>query len=396
MTPAKERKTRWLTWIALALLAAPGAASSAPQTDNAALLYYQAMLLCGKPDDTMMNLLSAFSKWEISANAALREHVEKNRRVIDYLVTAANMAQCDWAYDYSQGLDLALPNLPNKRLVYLLLADGRLLAEQGDYATALDRCLTVHKMALHYTDRVVITYLVGVASSGLANIAIQETLGIIPQDVKVLSRLKTQLSQFQAAFPSVANVIAREGEVCAVTMRKEGAQTFLRMVEEGGDSDEARMLVARVQEADDAFFEKNHQHWFNSIAAVTGTLESGLPYEQMYAALDELGKRICDEGRDNPDATLTAFSLPATRRIYQLAVRQQTHFNAIRTAIDIYLAKAATGRLPDALPAGAPLDLFSGRPFEYEKAGDRFILRCRVKEDPEKAEANQYEFKIKQ
>ena len=53
-------------------------------------------------------------------------------------------------------------------------------------------------------------------------------------------------------------------------------------------------------------------------------------------------------------------------------------------------------RLPDSLPAGAPLDLFSGRPFEYEKTQEGFILRCRVKEDATKTEANQYEFKIKQ
>lgn len=42
-----------------------------------------------------------------------------------------------------------------------------------------------------------------------------------------------------------------------------------------------------------------------------------------------------------------------------------------------------------------PLDLYSGQPFEYEKAPDHFTLRCRAKEDPVDAEVKWYEFKLK-
>jgi hypothetical protein len=101
------------------------------------------------------------------------------------------------------------------------------------------------------------------------------------------------------------------------------------------------------------------------------------------------------ESLDNPDATFTALLLPAAHRLYLLTTRFQTHFNAVRTAIDLYIIKAQTGTLPDALPAGMPLDLYSGQPFEYEKAPDHFTLRCRAKEDPVDAEAKQYEFKLK-
>jgi hypothetical protein len=380
---------------AAAVLLLAGVTSPAAQTDNAALLYYQAILLYEKPDETMENMLSRFSAGEIPANAAIREHVEKNRRILNYVVTAADLAHCDWAYDYSQGFDLALPNLPSmKRLVFLLLSDARLLAEQGDLPLALERCATAHKMALHAVDQTVITYLVGIATSGRTNKTIQEILAHVPADEALLRQVKAQLSQFQSAYPSVAWVIAQEGQVAAATIRKDETPTILRMMKEGWDTTENESMTARVREGDSAFFDRNRTYWLHSIAALVATLESGLPYSQMRARLAEQAKQFCDASKDNPDATMTEFGLPAVHRIYQLAVRQQTQFNALRTALDLYLAKAATGRLPDALPAEAPGDLFSGKLFEYEKTQDGFLLRCRVKEDPEKAEANQYEFRV--
>ena len=50
--------------------------------------------------------------------------------------------------------------------------------------------------------------------------------------------------------------------------------------------------------------------------------------------------------------------------------------------------------LTDALPAGLPGDLFSGKDFEYEKTAEGFILRCQGK-DLSKDEIYQYEFKVK-
>jgi hypothetical protein len=71
----------------------------------------------------------------------------------------------------------------------------------------------------------------------------------------------------------------------------------------------------------------------------------------------------------------------------------KTLFNAIIAAVEIYIVKAKTSRLPDTLPAGLPRDLFSGKDFEYEKTKDGFILRCRGK-DLDKDEFYQYEFKV--
>jgi hypothetical protein len=366
-------------------------------TENAALLYYQAFLLYETPDATLEQMLKDFRAGEIGSNETFRTHIEKNRRVIEHVVKAASLAQCDWGYDYSQGIDLTLANLRPARLIaFLLSTEARLLAEQGDYRTALDHGVTAYKMALHIVDRTMLTYLVGISLSALANRAIQAVLAVMPGDVDTLHRLKVQLSQIRDTFPSLENAVTQEGQVCAAAMRKDKAQVVLRVLEQDNEEFAAGPLRPRIQTGDEAFFERNRTHWFRAIAAVIEVLKSGQPYSQTYAQLRELQEKLTVESLDNPDATFTGILLPAAHRMYLLSTRFQTHFNAVQTAIDLYTLKARTGKLPDTLPAGMALDLFSGQPFEYEKARDHFTLRCQAKEDPEKAQANQYEYKLRQ
>jgi hypothetical protein len=101
-----------------------------------------------------------------------------------------------------------------------------------------------------------------------------------------------------------------------------------------------------------------------------------------------------EDVKDDPDLFLTELLEPAVDRIFTLTTRFKTHNNAIKTAIELYLIKAKTGKLPDELPSGLPKDLFSGKDFEYEKTADGFILRCQGK-DLGKDETYEYEFKVK-
>jgi hypothetical protein len=86
--------------------------------------------------------------------------------------------------------------------------------------------------------------------------------------------------------------------------------------------------------------------------------------------------------------------MSAIETILCLDIRNKTHFNAVKAAIEIYIIKAKTGKLPDALPADLPGDLFSGKPLLYEKTADGFTLCCRGK-DLSKDEIYKYEFKVK-
>ena len=365
-------------------------------TKNAALLYYQAFLLYEKPEDTLEQMLSDFRDGKISSNETIRVHVEKNRRVIEYAAKATSVTQCDWGYDYSEEIDLALPNLrPARYLAWLLSTDARLRAEQGDYRTALERCVTAYKMALHTVDRPMTTYLLGISTSGLANRTIQTVLATMPGDVDTLRWLKVQLSQIQDAFPPFEDAVTQEGQIYVPAMRREKVQETMQVLRRYNRESALSPQAQRIATGDDAFFERNRTHWLQAIATLVDVLKSGQSYPQIHARLGELEQKLQAESRDNPDATFTEILFPAAHRLYLLTTRLQTHFNAVRTAIDLYTIKAKTGNLPETLPAGMPLDLYSGQPFEYEKAPDHFILRCRAKEDPVDAAVKQYEFKLK-
>jgi hypothetical protein len=393
MKTGRIRKTTVMIGMVALLAAAWPARAGAG--DNAALLYYQAFLLYEKPDAALEQMLDNFRAGKIDANEAIRTHLEKNRRVIEYIVKAASLPSCDWGYDYSQGIDLTLVNPQAvKRIAFLLSTDACWLAHQGDYRTALDRCLTAHRMALHTVDRTLVPYLVGIGVSGVTNRTIQRVLATVPDDIGTLTRFKDQMQQIREAFPPLADMLVQESQVCAATMRKDKVPVVIRVLEQDYEGFAASATKQRLLAGDEVFFERNRTYWFSTIAALAAVLKSGQPYPQVYAQLEELEKKRTGESKDNPDATFTGFSLGAVSRIYLLATRLQTHFNAIQLAIDLYTIRARTGKLPDTLPASAPPDLFSGQPFEYEKAPDHFTLRCRAKEEPEKAEANSYEFKI--
>ena len=118
-----------------------------------------------------------------------------------------------------------------------------------------------------------------------------------------------------------------------------------------------------------------------------------LPYPQSHKQLEELSEKAGKQAADNPAAILSAAFWPAVTRICTLEVRALTNVNALKAAIDIYIVRAKTGRLPDTLPAGLPRDLYSSKDFEYEKTKDGFILRCQGK-DLDKDEIFKYEFKV--
>jgi len=393
---SSKRKSHGFTCITLVLLASSVAALAQPP-DNAALLYYQAFLLYEKPDEATDKMLNQFRHGEIAANEAITKHIEQNRRTIDTVVRAANTDKCDWGYDYSLGAELTMPNLAQVRqLAFLLSTDARWLAGQGDYPTALDRCATLRKMALHICDKMLISYLVGIALDTVANRTAENVLGLMPGDVDTLNRFKSGLTQTEEQFPSLASCLAQEVQVCAATMNKDKMHAIPDMAREAGEDPSTGLLIERLTQGDEAFFERNRNHWFSSMAKVRNVLESKVPYPEMLAKLDDLGKQLGEEMKGNPDATLTALSLslPTVRRIYELTVRKQTHLNALKTAIDLYVIKAETGQLPDTLPANSAPDLFSGKPFAYTKTTGGFILRCQGREDLDRDKVREFEFKV--
>ena len=384
-----NHKSLILTCISVILLTSVSPAIAYPP-DNAAVLYYKAFLILQEPSDDVKKMMGDLRGGKIKPNDEIRQCLQDNRHVIELVETAAGVRDCDWGYDISKGFDVMLPELSKIRLTaFLLTAKAQTLAEEGDYKAALGKCLTIHRMARHVGDRLLISNLVGNALNALANKRIGEILSQVPDDIETLTRLKNQIYDITSRANSLKAAMSSEREIAFQQIRKENIGTVMDLI---GETDGiSKDSIDKIRNGDEEFFKASREYYSNYVTSVQLALD--LPYPQSHQQLKQLSEKAEEQVADNPAAILSAALWPATTRICTLDVKANTHFNALKAAIDIYIVRAKTGRLPGTLPADLPKDLFSGKDFEYEKTKDGFILRCRGK-DLDKDEIHQYEFKV--
>lgn len=389
----------------------------AQRPENAALFYYQAFMLLVQQDEATRLALEHLIKGKIKSNEKSQKYVESNRQVINLTVKAAEIPNCDWGLDYSEGLSTPVSHLgPSRNLVRLILADARILAEKGNYKLALGRCLTVQKVGKHFAKDDLMTYLVGTATTTMANECIQQLLADMPQDMETLTWLKNQLAKIHSRVLPLSLCLDYEAKGYLTDMRKDRIEKLVSLVFEQpitvgpspgktppktlSDAQKAarertrkfqKTAKERVRVGDEKFFERNRAYHKDHIARIKAALD--LPYAQAYTELKKLHDQPQEDAIENPDATLTAILTPPAWLVYNRGVIGETLSNAIRTAVGIYIIKAKTGQLPDTLPAGLPKDLFSGKDFEYERKDSGFILHCRGK-DLRKDKIHEYEFKV--
>jgi hypothetical protein len=378
--------------IYLILLASVSSVGAYPP-DNAAVLYYRAFMILKEPGEDVKEMFSDMREGKIKPNDQIKEYLERNRRAVELLDTAAEIPNCDWGRDISQGIDLMLPELSKvRRMAFLLDGKAHTLSKDGDHKTALNKCLTIHKMARHVGDDLLISWLVSVSLNTLANKRIEEILSEMPEDLETLTWLKSRIVGISNNATSVKAAMNREKEIFMHTIRKEKIDAILGTVRDNFlNAGIAADVVEKVRKGDDKFFSDSRDHYANFMTDAIVAFD--LPYPQAHRRLDELDDRAQKEAEENPAAILTATLAPAANKVYTNGTKNMTFFNAIKAAIDIYIIKAKTGRLPEKLPAGLPRDLFSGKDFEYERNKDGFVLRCRGK-DMDRNETYQYEFKV--
>jgi hypothetical protein len=384
--------------IYLILLASVSSVGAYPP-DNAAVLYYRAFMILKEPGEDVKEMFSDMQEGKIEPNDRIREYLDGNRRAIEILETAAEIPNCDWGHDISQGLDLMLPELSKvRRMAFLLDGKAQVLSKDGDHKAALNKCLTVHKMGRHAGDDLLISYLVSVSLNTLANKRIEEILSEMPEDLKTLTWLKSRIVGISSNATSNKAAMSREKEIFMHAIRKEKIDSVLEAASDdivldgiAADATEAADAIEKVRKGDGKFFSDSRDYYANFMTDAIVAFD--LPYLQAHRRLDELNDQAQKEAKENPAAILAAILRPAATRVCTVGTKNMTFFNAIKAAIDIYIIKAKTGRWPEKLPAGLPKDLFSGKDFEYERNKDGFVLRCRGK-DMDRNEIYQYEFKV--
>ncbi len=364
--------------------------------DNAALLYYR-ICLRYQPNCTIGRAISEFASGKTELTDQVKQFVEKNQYTVNLTLTAAEIPNCDWGLETSEGMSAPMPPLACLRgLARLIIADAKIRAEQGDYITALNEALSVKKMAPHADDNTIVSHLVGYSLENMAGRCIQDILSDMPEDLETLLWLKNELVDISNKRVLFKSAISAEAKLVTQDFRTEKTDEILKMISDGGMSAERdpESLQERVRNADETFYQRNKVYYQELTAKIIAILDMGVGYQQTSAKLKEIAEKMVIEAKENPDATLTAIFMPAYERVYSVGVNGKTLSNATKAAIEIYIVKARTGRLPDNLPEGLPKDLFSGEPFEYEKSSDGFILRCQGK-DLGKDKVYEYEFKVK-
>ena len=361
--------------------------------DNAAVLYYRAFIVVKEPSEDNQEMFKALREGKIKSNDEIKQCLEENRRAIELIETAADIPNCDWGRDESKGFDLLLPELGKIRLMaFLLTADAQVLAENSEYRAALNKCLVLHKMARHVGDDLLISYLVGISLNTLANKRVQDFLSEMPQDMETITWLKNQLVEISSQAILLKTAMRREKEIAIHEIRKEKIDTILEALGDDALKDSATAeAVQKARKGDEEFFKNNRQYYANIMTEVIKMLD--LSYVQSHKQLTELNERIQKEAKENSAAILTALLTPPSTRIFSTGTKNTTFFNAIEAAINIYIVRAKTGRLPEKLPPGLPRDLFSGKDFEYKRTRDGFVLHCQGR-DLDKNEAYQYNFGV--
>jgi len=355
------------------------------------VLYYSTFANYEVDDDEMNDKLY---KIRDDANRPIakdvRKFVKEQRNTIKALTDAGNIEKCNWGYDPSLGMELVMPYLSKAReSATLLIADAYIKADDRLYKKAFESCLTSSKMACHMGDDTLVSYLVAIAIDSLS---IQTIRDILCKDMHP-SRFKWLAGEIEgvdARFPKGKAAVMNDYMMFKSSIENYDKFKILASVysEDFGDPNR----VAELTSSEDKF-NKNAGYYEKYMLQVSKAFE--MPYYEGAKRLEELEADI--EKTISMEALFAKVFAPATDRILLLQHRHQAQRNGLITAINIHIAYSETGKLPESLDAGWPVDPFSGKPFVYEKTEEGFVLKCLDEDLPgreRRKEYYEYEFKL--
>jgi hypothetical protein len=361
-----------------------------PDPDNAALLYYQAFLTVADLDKEARDNIADVARGTVAPNEKTREYVNKCRGAIDFADAAKDLQVCNWGFRYSQGFDALMPYLAQMRfLTYVLLADGRIRAADGDYKGALERCLQMGTFSRHVGDDTLIAYLVGVAVQRLSYQCMNDIIGTAGKDAELLRWLKSELVTAGGKQLSPATSLRIEMEISLNLMQMDKLDKLASMM--AGAEQKDKDMVKFLASADEPALERARQLYSGYLTSALAVLGGTKPYEQAHR---ELTAPISGLDASDPASAIVRFITPALASTLSAKTNIEACANATKTAVDICLQRAETGRLPEVLPEGLPKDPFSGQDFQYERTANGFVLRCRGK-DLTKDKTYEWAFTVK-
>lgn len=372
--------------------------AAASSRENAALLYYQALLARREPDPCTARVLNALSRGG-QPDPWVKVYLGRSLLTIELAHLASQMPQCHWGPMRAgeQQLDFNL-GIPLRRLSRILDADARTLAADGHYRAALARCLTMRRLAHHTGDETYNLFSISQSIHTMALLATAQVLSTTPPDGATLIWLKDQLAAVPGTPFEPARALGkwRDAELQFWRTRPKGRpftrELILAKVPDATDrrdlaalTDDQLLVIALQAEqrvpgrygisAPPALLERARRACDEYLESALQIMKADLPYREQHAKLQATVASLDDRASDgDPIAILS--DAPKVAEIYhRLLVRNAVYDNWVAAAIEIRLTEAKTGQLPRVLPSGLPKDLFTKKDLQYERTDKGFVLR---------------------
>jgi hypothetical protein len=383
-----------ITLIALVVIfVAPPLRAIPNDPDNAALLYYQGFLSLAQLNDEARDHIVEVAGGKVAPDDKVRQDISKCKGAIEFAEAAVQQLYCDWGVRYSQGFDCLLPQMAQVRyLTFVLIADARIRALDGDYRGALERCLLTGKLARHVGDDTIISYLVSLTVRVIGYKCVQDIIGQAAGDEELLKWFRNEFVTSESYALSAVRPLKIEMEVVTDLMQMKNIEKLARILADPSlgalTGSNEKKVGEIVKAANEKILEQTRRIYSQHMNSALFVLSTDMPYESAEAQLKQLSDNF---DPNDPAQTAAGAFVPAFARIYSQETMRRTTFNALVTALEIYLSRNKTGQLPDKLPENMPKDLLSGKDFEYEKTDAGFVLRCPGKD----SDIYKFEFKVK-
>jgi len=350
---------------------------------NAALLYYQAFLLCPEVpvavssgwDDVLRGSEPSDAVW-----GYLRDCAD----AIAFAEAATRLVKCDWGIPQSGGLATRLPQIGESLdLCKVLWVSARVLARDGHYAAAFARCMTIRRFAGHIGDDMLLLYAASRQVDRGAQTCIRHILGGMSSDEATLAGLKDQLESVRGAPLSPTRALRAHLELALQTMRTRPdilVEVRHQLTERAKDESTRTELQNLT---DEALISRAREPYSNFLDSAIQVMDSKLPYAEAYVEIQRLQKMLEDKFRVDPAVSqIIVACADQPLNMYCLQISDEAYLNALKVGIEIYLVLARTGRVPDKLGDDWPADPLTGDPFQYNRTDEGFVLRHSDKHIP--------------
>lgn len=319
------RRTRPLLAAAILALAGAHAALAVDSKDNAALRYWRAFALVDADKAEAVNTVGrdALGAAEFTLTDETALGVIRDDDLIDRLIGAADLPECDFAIEYERGIGALLPHLgPMRTGATALLLRARFDIAHGDQAHAAACIAAAIRSAEHIVgDGVLISSLVSASIIERTRPVVDAAVNSGHLNTEQRAVLLGAIERFERDDPfGVVSALRAETRMIAhwaeTNLRGDNGAELLAQVSPDGDSKETARILEDLP---------------NQVRLYELAMGKGVDAVEARdkAALDALGAAL----REGAFGDLARIFIPSLHRTIDTMVRAESNLTAMRDAL---------------------------------------------------------------